>query len=61
MGDSNADIAARALGEILGNGNFDVVDKLYSPDYIHHGPGGDSDREGLGRDKYQWFVALAGD
>jgi|TARA_B110000263_G_C15135896_1_gene431059 predicted ester cyclase len=47
MTDSNADIAARALGEILGNGNLDVVNELYAPEYIHHGPGGDSDREGF--------------
>ena len=47
MTDSNADIAARALGELLGNGNLDVVNELYAPEYIHHGPGGDSDREGF--------------
>ncbi len=47
MAEPNTDIAARALGEILGNGNLDVVDELYAPDYIHHGSGGDSDREGF--------------
>ena len=47
MEESNADIAVRALGEILGNGNLDVVDELYAPEYVHHGPGGDSDREGF--------------
>ena len=60
MADSNADIAARAIGEILGNGNLDVVDKLYSADYIHHSPGGDSDREGF-RTAEAGFVAAVSD
>ena len=59
MAESNADIAARALREILGNGNLDVVDELYAPDYIHHGPGGDSDREGFRVAEANFAAAVA--